>query len=70
MKYRKYKLRLSGEDRQAVALLSARLPDTHDSLGEVREITRAIQRLFPEVKTEIVSAQRPRPATANRVRTL
>jgi len=70
VKYRKYRLRLSGEDQQAIALLSTRLPDAHDSLGEVREITRAIQKLFPGVKTEIMSVQRPQPAQAMRVRTL
>lgn len=70
MKYRKYRLRLSGKDQQAIALLSARLPDTYESLGEVREITRAIQKLFPGVKTEIMSVQRPQPAQAMRVRTL
>lgn len=70
MKYRKYKLRISGEDQQAVALLRARLPDIYDSLGDVRETVRAIEKLFPGVGTEIMSVQRPQPATAKRVRAL
>lgn len=70
MKYRKYRLRLSGKDQQAIALLSARLPDIYDSLGDTRETARAIQKLFPDIKMEIVSVQRPQPAQAMRVRTL
>lgn len=70
MKYRKYKLRLSGEDQSAIALLSAQLPEIYNSLGTVRETARAINRLFPKVKTEIISLQRPQPAQAMRVRTL
>ncbi len=70
MKYRKYQLRLSGEDQQAIALLKMRLPKTFDKLGEVRETARAIEVLFPKVKAEIVSFQQPQAATANMVRTL
>lgn len=70
MKHRKYQLRLSGEDQQAVALLKARLPKTFDKLGEARETARAIEVLFPKIKAEIVSLQRPQAVTANMARTL
>ena len=69
MKHRAYRMRLSG-DAEAVVLLRQRIPSSWDSLGEMREVGRAINLIFPKVVVDYISIQRPVSRAPQRVKTL
>jgi len=62
MKYKRYVLILEGAEGAVAQALARWSKHEFASLGEAREVSRAIKALFPEVMTRIVSAAVPRRA--------
>jgi len=56
VKYRTYVLKLEGPP-DVLAFLKGRVKEEYAGLGEAREVSGAVETLFPAVRTRIVSAQ-------------
>jgi len=61
MKYKKYFIKIINKgDNQVSQLLESRLSKQGKSLGDFREIKRAVELLFPKIEIRILSSEAAR----------